>query len=283
MLLSSNSGLFSGRGALPRYTMPEAVEFFHSVGFEAFDINFSATIYNPPKKVREFILDGDWERNVDAVGKKCRDYGIKINTSHLPFFKYAGIGAVSADEYEYNQKFVYTSLDAAIRLGVKWTVVHMNPDVHAAYDYICPLCEYSTPHGLGIAVENVPSASLDALNEVVDRLTAEGYLIGICYDTGHANVAGLDQYKAIQALGGRIKMLHVHDNFGKDQHIPPFCGNINWNAVMQALANVGYDGDLNFEVNATNVPEASRKEHAAYLVSVGRHLIDLYNKSKDEH
>ena len=78
-------------------------------------------------------------------------------------------------------------------------------------------------------------------------------------------------------------MLHVHDNFGKDQHIPPFCGNINWNAVMQALANVGYDGDLNFEVNATNVPEASRKEHAAYLVSVGRHLIDLYNKSKDEH
>ena len=282
MLLSSNSGLFSGRGKLPRYTMLEAVEFFHNVGFEAFDINFSATIYNPPKKVREYILDGDVDGNIDEIGNRCAQYGIKINTSHLPFFKYAKKDEITEDEYNYNQSFVYRSLDAAIKLGVKWTVVHMTSDVDAAYSYIRPLCEYSTPHGLGLAIENVPSASLEALSETVDRLKNEGYLVGVCYDTGHANVAGLNQREAIHTLGSRIKMLHVHDNFGKDQHQPPFCGTINWNDVMLSLAEIGYNGDFNLEVNATSIPESARFEHAKYLISVSKHLIDIYNQRKSE-
>ena len=282
MLISSNSGLFSGRGSLPRYTMLDSVDFFHSVGFEAFDINFSATIYNPPKKVREFILDGDWEKNIDEVGNRCAGYGIQINTSHLPFFKYSNRSVMPEEEYRYNQKFVYLSLDAAIRLGVKWTVVHTTADPQVAYDYIRPLCEYATPHGLGIAVENVPSASLESLNEVVDLLKRDGYLAGICYDTGHANVAGLTQREAIHTLGSRIEMLHVHDNFGKDQHQPPFCGTINWTDVMQGLAEVEYNGDFNFEVNATNIPESARIEHAAYLISLGKGLIDIYNQRRLE-
>ena len=282
MLLSSNSGLYSGRASLPRYTMLEAVEFFHKAGFEAFDINFSATIYNPPKKVRETVLDGNWQKNVDEIGSLCAYHKIQINTSHLPFFKYANKAAIPEEEYNYNQSFVYRSLDAAIRLGVKWTVVHMTSDVEAAIEYIRPLCEYSTPHGLGIAVENVPSASLEALNEAVDRLHSQGYLVGICYDTGHANVAGLNQKAAIHTLGDRIKMLHIHDNFGKDQHQVPFCGTVNWTDVMHALAETGYRGDFNFEVNATNIPEATRTEHAAYLVSLGRHLIDIYNNRLNE-
>lgn len=282
MLISSNSGLYSGRGALPRYTMLEAVEFFHNVGFEAFDINFSATIYNPPKKVREYILDGNRESDIDAIGDRCAKYGIQINTSHLPFFKYANRSQMPEDEYNYNQRFVYLSLDAAIRLGVKWTVVHTTSDQQAAYNYIRPLCEYATPHGLGIAVENVPSASLESLNSVVDSLKNEGYLVGICYDTGHANVAGLNQKEAIHTLGSRIKMLHIHDNFGKDQHQPPFCGTINWTDVMHGLAETGYSGDFNFEVNATNIPECSRIEHAAYLISLGKHLIDIYDKRRLE-
>ena len=282
MLLSSNSGLFSGRGTLPRYTMLEAVDFFHRVGFDAFDINFCATIYNPPKKVREYVLDGDCETDIDTIGNRCAKYGIQINTSHLPFFKYANRANIPEDEYAYNQKYVYLSLDAAIRLGVKWTVVHMTSDPVAAYDYIRPLCEHSTPNGLGLAIENVPSASIEALNAVVDRLKGEGYLVGVCYDTGHANVLGLDQRDTIHMLGNRIEMLHIHDNFGKDQHQPPFCGNINWTNVMHGLAEVGYSGDFNFEVNATNVPECAREEHAAYLISLGKHLIDVYDKRRLE-
>ena len=282
MLLSSNSGLFSGRGKLPRYTMLEAVDFFYRVGFEAFDINFCATIYNPPKKVREYILDGNVAKNIDEVGNRCAQYGIKINTSHLPFFKYANKDQISEEEYDYNQRYVYLSLDAAIRLGVKWTVVHTTPDADTAYDYIRPLCEYATPHNLGIAVENTPSGTLESLNNVVDRLSSEGFSVGICYDTGHANVAGLNQKDAIHTLGSRIKMLHVHDNFGKDQHQPPFCGNINWTDVMHGLAEVGYNGDFNLEVNATGIPESSRIEHAKYLISVSKHLIDVYNQRRSE-
>lgn len=278
MLISSNSGLYSARPGKPRYSMLEAVDFFKKVGFEAFDINFCATIYNEnPKKPKEFILDGDWKKNVSEVKERCDKYGIAINTSHLPFFKYANKDSIP--EYDFYQKMVYRSLEADAFLNVKWTVVHTAADPDVTYDYVRPLCEFATPLGLGIAIENT-ILPVDSVIESVDRLKRDGYLIGICYDTGHANVAELNQRETLHKIGDRLKMLHIHDNFGKDQHQPPFCGNINWTDVMEGLAEIGYDGDFNFEVNASKVPEDCRVEHAKYLISIAKHLFKIYDAKK---
>ena len=61
-------------------------------------------------------------------------------------------------------------------------------------------------------------------------------LVGICWDTGHANRNSDDQIPSIMRLGGRIKALHVNDNLGQtDLHIMPFLGNVPWEDVMHAL------------------------------------------------
>ena len=145
MLISANSGIHSGRPNKERYTMFEALDFFKEVGFEAFDINFCATIYGvgDSKKQREYILDGDWKSNIYAIGEKASKLGIAINTSHLPFFKYANKDALPL--YDYYQEMVFRSMEADIMLGAKWTVAHMSAEAKITADYVRELCEYATP------------------------------------------------------------------------------------------------------------------------------------------
>ncbi len=91
----------------------------------------------------------------------------------------------------------------------------------------------------------------DDLLELLDRI--DHPLFGVCWDTGHANLYALDQYAELTKLGSHLENLHIHDNFGTmpsgDIHQFPFCGNINWDAVMNALIDIDYQGYFNFEVD----------------------------------
>ncbi len=107
--------------------------------------------------------------------------------------------------------------------------------------------------GLGIRVclENLkgPFESADELNFVLDRLDADCF--GVCLDTGHLHLAAeKDQTAFIRKVGKRLHALHIADNEGeRDQHMMPFGkGNVKFEAVVQALRDVGYDGLFNLEI-----------------------------------
>jgi len=106
-------------------------------------------------------------------------------------------------------------------------------------------------HSIRVALENLlpgsSSARVETLVEHVDRIGHP--LVGICLDTGHANVTGHDLGEAVRAIGPRLFALHVHDNSGeRDEHNPPFTGTIDWTGFADALADAGYAGTLNLEV-----------------------------------
>ena len=288
MRISVNSGLYSARpDNKPRYDMLEAIDFFHEIGFEAVDVNLCATIYGDPNtvgktrnRVREFILDGDWRANISAVKERAEKYGLPTELSHLPYFKYSG---KDTPDLDYNMSMSYRCLDANVILGTKWTVAHFMVDMDDALEYLRPICKYATERNVGIAVENTPKVSIEALCRAVDILSSEGYNVGICLDVGHVNYAGLVPSDVVRMMGSRIKMLHIHDNYGdRDAHQPPFAGNINWEDFMTSLADTGYCGDLNFEINTANVPEVCRKEHARYVLSLGKYLVSIYEARKAE-
>ena len=86
---------------------------------------------------------------------------------------------------------------------------------------------------------------------LVDQLNHP--LVKVCFDTGHANISGLDVPASIRQLGNRLSTLHLQDNFGKigpiepDVHLLPGHGAIDWSAVMEALRDIGFQGVLNME------------------------------------
>ena len=121
------------------------------------------------------------------------------------------------------------------------------------------------------------------------------------WDIGHANMRGTDQSEEIIAMGGHLRGLHIQDNFGAcDEHIAPFMGTTDMDAVMQGLLEIGYKGYFTFETDnmllsygrwphkrreAPSVTERRlavppldlRRKAAALLYEIGRSILTAYD------
>ena len=83
-LLSSNSGLYSARQNAPRFSVMDTVDFLADAGFEAIDVNFSATI-TEGAFLHEPMLDGDgWRERMAEVKAKRPRGGCKFFTGTRP-------------------------------------------------------------------------------------------------------------------------------------------------------------------------------------------------------
>jgi len=84
-------------------------------------------------------------------------------------------------------------------------------------------------NSIDLIIENtgVNSLSYDYDMEEMMEIARE-FEIGICLDTGHANISGIGSV-SIEELMERTEELHLHDNFGEeDEHLPVGDGNIEW-------------------------------------------------------
>jgi sugar phosphate isomerase/epimerase len=146
--------------------------------------------------------------------------------------------------------------------------------------HLSPFVEHATKKGVTLAVENmgpVPEKyaihrycqNPDEICEVADALGTR-----VCWDFGHANMAGLKQSESLRHIGSRLAVLHVNDNFGGDDiHLPPFKGNIDWCDAMKGLTDIGFDGLFNFEISADKVPFEMRESFACYLIDSARKIM----------
>ena len=274
-LISTNSGLHSARPGKARFPMQEAPAIFKKAGFEAMDLNFCATIYEGEIK-HEPILDGDnYLDNVMEVKRACDENGLAVSISHVPFYDYA---MEDKERLAYCNMMMERSIRASAHAGVKYAVIHPYRDeakhicIQGTVDILRPFVELGRELGVTLCVENMYTVTAEATRMIADKLDC-----GICWDVGHANFGGHDQYAGIMTCGERLKVLHLHDNNGKaDLHIPAFQGNINWHEVMRALRDVNFEGELNFEVAVSGVPEELRETIYKYIADSGKLLREKY-------
>jgi sugar phosphate isomerase/epimerase len=94
---------------------------------------------------------------------------------------------------------------------------------------------FASPLGVKLNVENI-------LNEVTQpehllEILRTGHFsdIGVCLDTGHANISGTVA-GVITELKPHIRSAHLHDNHGeKDEHLWPGDGTVQWAKTMAEL------------------------------------------------
>ena len=213
--------------------------------------------------------------------EECRQLGLTIATSHIPYrFNYAD---PTSEGYEYKYAMTCRALRASEYMGAEWTVVHMKK-AEDTIAYVRRLIADSGVSRIGIAIENINGYPLEDLIAACDTLQAEGYRVGVCFDTGHCHINNHYDYDvadSIRLLGKRIKMLHVHDNNrATDMHKAPFMGTVPWKKVMTALKEAGYEGEFNFELQPEKVPHAASRElYEQYSVEIGKYLIELFDKA----
>ena len=161
----------------------------------------------------------------------------------------------------------------------------------AAIAFLAPYIEAAKKAGVRIAIENLTNfgdgrrrhcgGPIEELIDLVDAINDPA--VGICIDTGHANIAGLNVAEALRASGSRVIALHINDNYaslGSDMHQLPFMGDVDWADVMRAISEIGYRGHFTYEVGgARRRPDALYQDWLDYTVKVGRGLIAMLDEA----
>jgi sugar phosphate isomerase/epimerase len=117
------------------------------------------------------------------------------------------------------------------------------------------VCEVA---GVTMTVEPHPGrylANTDGALRLLEHVGSPA--MGINFDPSHTFPVGDFPNIAVYRLGKHIKHLHVSDNDGvTNVHWRPGEGKIDWHAMFQALADIGYDGTVSLELE--DVPGVSR-------------------------
>jgi sugar phosphate isomerase/epimerase len=210
--------------------------------------------------------------------ESLRDTGLRPHAVHAPIAESlrngvwgAPLSIATGDEKARSHALgeVEAAIRCAHRLGAPFLVVHVGvpdsqepgPDdnrADAARRSIEALDEIAAPLGVRLALEVIPNR-LSTAERLVRFIEDDLELpdIGVCFDFGHAQLAG-DLLDAIETLSGHVLTTHVHDNRGRtDDHLLPFEGRINWDAGLMALQKIGYEGVLMFELAAAAEPRVA--------------------------
>ena len=236
----------------------KAIEYVAKAGFEAWDFSmFSMCKYDWKTKTlleNDHPLAGkDYLKFVRRLRQVALDNGIVCNQSHAPFPTYCK--EIRA-HYE-------RALECTAEAGGKICIIH--PDNYKSAEenaeMYLELLPFAKSCGVKIATENMwnwnneldqaaPAACShhDDFVKHIDLVNDEYFTA--CLDIGHAEMKGLDTsaVKSIKALGHRLGALHVHDNdLHHDSHQIPFTMKVDFDAMVKALREVDYKGDMTLE------------------------------------
>jgi len=237
-------------------------------GFRYISVNFTQVLGK---------TEYEWEKIIENIQRILDKNKLECIQTHPYYYDLRLSSELTEEIYEFA---IMQAIIAGGKLGASWNALHPRSSVSSGF---CPsrslednrrdfskYLEVAVKHNTGIAAENLPvfhgivpvmpfySSNYEDLQVLVDSFHDDR--MGICWDTGHANLMHFDQADAIRVLGKRIQCTHVHNNFrNDDNHLTPDSGNIPWDQVMQALASTGYDGALTLETHCGYSDEGLRK------------------------
>jgi sugar phosphate isomerase/epimerase len=118
----------------------------------------------------------------------------------------------------------------------------------AAMTSVEHLRAFAKPLGVKILLENIPN-ELSTPERLVEFIQTTHFDdVGICFDTGHANMMS-DVPTAFETVKKHIHSTHVHDNAkDRDSHLWPGDGNIDWKQTLELLNDAPHKPPLLLEI-----------------------------------
>lgn len=279
-------------------------------GFSCVDFSLNSYLKNTDiykNKINPFFaqsvdeLKAYFEPHVEAAAKA----GIRIHQMHMPYPHYIPKGTDEVNDFLLNQMGP-KSMEICNFMGCKYIVVHGLKlleyvgseeeewrKTKECLDKVFPLAE---KYGITICFENIyvghgahivegPGCDATKAAGRIDEVNKEygAEVMGFCFDTGHANLVGLDFESFLTTLGHRLKVLHMHDNDGvRDLHQLPFVytrtrenvASTDWDGFIRAMRKIEFKGVLNFETAPVlrSFPPEMTEEALHMISSVGKYF-----------
>lgn len=254
-------------------------------GFEMLDFNLQ--YYT--KRVSPITKDG-WETTWERLSEISQKHNIAWSQGHAHFVNWE---IEEQSDWPWHDELVRRSIVGAGIMGVKTLVFHpktvpsaswyarkesLETNIEAFKQY----GEWAEPYDLTLAIENMIEkpkgrrfgSGPEELLELLEALNDPRF--AICWDTGHAHMAGINQTEALKQIGPNLKALHIADNHGeKDEHLAPLQGTIEWPPIIETLREIAYTGDFTYEViyRDHGQPYAMYELFLENLFLLGEHLL----------
>lgn len=265
MMIGTSSSMYT-----PDCSMDECMKQIKNSGYDSVDFNlYDFCQSNGP------MTGSKWKSWVNNVRIAAKDAGLVIGQIHALL----GLFTTSDLTYEPPSEIVYRNLEACAMLECTELVFHQifYPKIVETKELRERLMAYNARwfkellitakrYKIHMDLENTfdrrpqrytpPFSTASDLLELAEAIGDES--VGICLDTGHANIMSLDIVSMISLLGSKLRVLHLNDNLGSiescsgqsvlsDQHFFPGTGNIDFSKVFMALKDIGFNGIINLE------------------------------------
>jgi sugar phosphate isomerase/epimerase len=245
------------------------------------------------------------ERFFTPHKEAAKEAGIVINQMHMPYPNYVPKAKKEVNDYLRNV-VAPKSMGVCKFFECRYIVVHgfklayhlgsEEAEWEKTLDFLDFLAPMAREMGITICIENLyngigghmmegPCCDARKAVERIDRMNDKygAEVLGFCFDTGHANLVGLDFEDFITTLGSRLKVLHIHDNDGiSDLHQIPFTftktrentSSTDWDGFIRGLSAIGFDGVLSFETAPvlTAFPDELKEEALRMIAGIGRYF-----------
>lgn len=276
-------------------------------GFTCADFSLNAYLMNTDiyeSRINRFF-DADiaeLEQFFTPHKEGARAAGVRIQQMHMPYPIFVPTGTAEVNAYLWRQ-MAPKSMALCAFFGCPYIVIHGfklvrelgKEDLEWAQTekfihYLAPmaremgitLCVENLYNGLGTHMVEGPCCNARKMAGRIDRINEQygAEVLGFCFDTGHANLVGLDMEDFVTTLGPRLKVLHIHDNDGiTDLHQIPYTfartrentASTDWEGFLRGLRNIHYQGVMNFETAPvlTAFPQELHLDALKFLAKIG--------------
>jgi sugar phosphate isomerase/epimerase len=215
---------------------------------------------------RQHLDYANRKQHVREIADWFRTSGIPLHSVHAPLYAdyewgrsgSAPINIASTDRAARIEAMdeIKRAIEVAEHVPFRFLIQHIGlPNdsfserkFEAAMTSVEHLRAFAKPLGVRILIENIPN-ELSTPDHLVEFIrTSHMDDVGVCFDTGHANMMG-DVASAFETVKNYIHSTHVHDNDKeKDSHLWPGDGTIDWKSTLELLNQAPHKPPLLLEI-----------------------------------
>ena len=288
----------------------EGFKLMRRAGFTCSDFSLNSYLTN------KSLYDGELNSFFDKTDAELANFfsphreaakiaGIRINQVHMPYPNYVPGGSQELNDYLLNV-VAEKSIRICAFFDCKYIVVHglklvrylgnEGAEWEKTREFLEVLAPMAKEMGITICIENIytsigshivegPCCDVKKTVKRIDRINEKYHadVLGFCFDTGHANLVGIDFENFITELGERLKVLHIHDNDGNsDLHQIPFTftknrenhSSTDWDGFIRGLRNIKFNKVLSFETAPviSAFPEPMKQDALSFIAKIGQYF-----------
>ena len=215
-------------------------------------------------------------------------HGIDLWSFHLPFIPCGLINLTYADTEEYTLNYYSELIKKASDIGITRFVVHPSGEpikdenrkeyMERGKKNLSKLAEIAAKEGGIVAVEDLPRTCLGRNSQEILELISLNDSLRVCLDTNHLLEEDIADF--IYAVKDKIITTHISDyDFVDERHWLPGEGKLDWQKVVKALKDVGYNGVWMYEIGFA-CPDSIKRDRPLNCADFARNAAEIFGNKE---